>query len=489
MTGRNRRADNARPRGRVVALAATLACALVAPVATNTTRADASGPAVRSATASAPATAPSRKHHTPRRPTRASLARTAPLQLTYHGGSARAGYGGPIGVTTGKPRVYLVFWGAQWGAASLDANGNVTFANDPFDAAPTLQQLFRGIGTGGETWSGLHTIYCDGVGVGATTCPATAQHVGYPTGGALAGVWYDGASALPASINDHALAAEAVAASTHFGNLTPATNRNAQYFIVSPPGTNPGGWTDPAQNFCAWHDDTGDPFLIGGPVSSPNGAVAFTNFPYVAEAGGSCGAGMVNSPGELDGVTMTAGHEYAETITDQFFSNTDGGWSDSNGDENADRCAYLGTGPGAARNITFTTGSFALQGSWSNETKSCQMTRAVVSSPPAARTVVVHWNATESARINQMAPTLGVAPAAVQKTAVYVVSFLLGFAPATTEPTTLPLPGAAVTYADTWSTAELSVLDRVVAKFATSDTGATRISVGIIDFLLALGGR
>jgi hypothetical protein len=352
-----------------------------------------------------------------------------------------------------------------------------------------LQQFFRGLGTGGETWSGVHTQYCDGVVVGATICPATAAHVGYPTGGALAGVWVDGATALPSTITDHAIAAEAVAASSHFGNLTPTTNRNAQYFVVAPTGTNPGGWTDPSQNFCAWHDDSADPFLGGGAVSSPNGAVAFTNLPYVPDAGGGCGAGLVNTPGLLDGVTMTAGHEYAETITDQFFSAVDGGWNDANGDENADRCAYLLAGAGAARNVTFTTGTFALQSSWSNETKSCQMLRAVTTSPAANRAVVVHWNATESARINQMAPTLGVNPAGVQKNAVYIVSFLLGFAPSAPEPTSLPLPGTAVTYTDTWTTSELSVLDRVVDKFATNDAGATRISVSIVDFLLALGGH
>src|SRR5690242_5623461 len=34
-------------------------------------------------------------------------------QLTYHGGNEG------IGVTTGTPKVYLVFWGSQWGSTSL----------------------------------------------------------------------------------------------------------------------------------------------------------------------------------------------------------------------------------------------------------------------------------------------------------------------------------------------------------------------------------
>ena len=73
--------------------------------------------------------------------------------------------------------------------------------------------------------------------------------------------------------------------------------------------------------------------------------------PYVMDQGASCGQGFVNSgPGTLDGYTMVEGHEYAETITDQ---NPAGGWtnhtgSSYNGEENADECAWLSSGQGAA---------------------------------------------------------------------------------------------------------------------------------------------
>src|SRR5213078_2415338 len=46
-------------------------------------------------------------------------------------------YGGAvdgIGVTTGKPKVYLVFWGSQWGTAGRDADGNTTLSGDPLGA-------------------------------------------------------------------------------------------------------------------------------------------------------------------------------------------------------------------------------------------------------------------------------------------------------------------------------------------------------------------
>ena len=43
----------------------------------------------------------------------------------------------------------------------------------------------------------------------------------------------------------------------------------------------------------------------------------------------------------IDGVTIVEGHEYAETITDQ---NPAGGWIDSTGYENGDKCAWVGVG-------------------------------------------------------------------------------------------------------------------------------------------------
>ncbi len=105
------------------------------------------------------------------------------------------------------------------------------------------------------------------------------------------------------------------------------------------------------------------------------------------------------------------------------------------------------------------------------------------------RVVAVSWTATESARLTQMAPSLGTNAAGVQKTSTYIISFLLGFAPATPIPQTLPGQGSAVTYTDTWQPDELSVLDRVKNKFVLNDVDATRFSVGIVDFLLGLGGH
>src|SRR5262249_36491670 len=58
------------------------------------------------------------------------------------------------------------------------------------------------------------------------------------------------------------------------------------------------------------------------------------------------------------------GHEYDETITDQ---NPIGAWVDAEGEENADKCAWVDFGDGASRNLTLTTGTFAVQTTWAND--------------------------------------------------------------------------------------------------------------------------
>ncbi|MDH6580803.1 hypothetical protein P3T29_006497 [Kitasatospora sp. MAP5-34] len=291
--------------------------------------------------------------------------RAVTLPGTATTSAANLAYGGAIdgiGVTTGAPKVYVIYWGAQWGKASTDSHGLVHLAGDKSGMAPDQQSFFKGLGTGGETWSGVMTQYCQGVATGAQTCPSTAAHVGHPTtAGALAGVWED-TSAVPAAASGHQIALEAIKAAKHFANTTAAKNRNAQYVITFPTGTNPDNYQ--SQGFCAWHDYNGDTTLSGGAATSPYGDIAFTNMPYLTDAGASCGQGFVNSPGTLDGVTIVGGHEYAETITDQ---NPAGGWTSSNGSENGDLCAWISSGQGASQNITLGTGKFAVQSTWAND--------------------------------------------------------------------------------------------------------------------------
>jgi len=309
------------------------------------------------------------------------LGASSPLDLSYQGGI------GGVGVTTGPPQVYLVFYGSQWGTQSTTSLGGrsyASFSGDPTALAPDLQAFFAGLGTNNDLWSGVMTQYCQSsatvtVATGATTCPAGAAHVGYPSGGTLAGVWEDTSAPAPAAATQAQLATEAEAAAAHFGNLTSAANRNVQYFIVSPTGTDPDGYiVGGVPQYCAWHSYTGGTY----------GNVAYTNMPYLTDVGYSCGANFVNASGALDGVTMVGGHEYAETITDQF---PIGGWYNTSSGEAGDICAWNLNG-GTSTDLVLATGSFAVQPIWSNDGSACLTSHAIVAgnvvtvTPPANQT-------------------------------------------------------------------------------------------------------
>jgi serine protease len=317
-------------------------------------------------------------------PHAAPAAGTAANDLNYGGGIDG------IGVTTGAEKVYLVFYGSQWGSQSTNANGDVTLSNDPSGLAPYVQEFMKGLGTNNELWSGVMTQYCQGVAAGTQICPAgNTQHVGYPTGGALAGVWVDESTASPSAASGHQLGVEAVNAASHFGNTSAALNRNAQYVIISPTGANPDNYQ--TQGFCAWHDYNGDTTLSGGAVSSSVGDVSFTNLPYIPDAGASCGQNFVNSNGPLDGVSIVEGHEYAETVTDQ---NPAGGYTDSSGAENGDKCAWITPGTsGGSFDLTDGHGTFAVQTTWGNDGNNnngtCQASHAIVSNGGGTNTVTV----------------------------------------------------------------------------------------------------
>jgi serine protease len=217
--------------------------------------------------------------------------------------------GGPLG---SNARVFLDFWGSQW---SSDRNGVQTY----------LGNLFRGLGSGSDNWS--------------TTMRQYSTSVHNPS---LGGTWVDSASSAPSRASQSQLSAEASRAASHFGVSGPSVD----IFVVSPTGTHPDGF--PSTGFCAWH--------------SWNGRVAFTNMPYVLDAGASCGENSVRSA--LDGFSIVGGHEYAEAVTDPEPSS---GWVDpANGEEIGDLCAWVNL-----QGINLGTGTFAMQPLWSNSANGC----------------------------------------------------------------------------------------------------------------------
>ena len=254
--------------------------------------------------------------------------------------------GGPsTGTVSTQPAVYIVFWGSQWSQS------------DPY--ATYLQKFLSGLYTTGDNWTSVADQYCEGVSTGAVTCPTGVAHVGPPSGGLVKGVWWD--SALPATpyttgvLNfptADGMAAEALKAAQHFGNGTASSNVNTQYVIALPSKAIAPG----EGYYCAYHSSIN---------SSTLGDVAYTTLPYLTDIGFACGQNYVNSGsnGTYDGVSIVEGHEYMETITDMRPRT---GWADSSGGENGDKCAWITSGPGAMANITTTTGTFAVQSTWSN---------------------------------------------------------------------------------------------------------------------------
>jgi serine protease len=246
--------------------------------------------------------------------------------LFYHGGT------GGIGVET-APRIYLVLWGSQWNN------------NDPSGEAAILEKFYGGVG--GSSWLNSVTQYCQGVATGTVTCGTSGTHAGNQTG-IFAGVWAD-ASSAPSKPKQSQLAGEAVRAAQHFGNTTAASNATVQYVIATATRNNSSGF---GRQYCAYHSST----------SSTVGNVAYTNLPYITDAGASCGANF-NGLGPDAGITIVGGHEMGETISDQFPST---GWLDSAGAENGDKCAWITSGQGASADISLSTGTFAVQSLWSN---------------------------------------------------------------------------------------------------------------------------
>jgi hypothetical protein len=307
------------PTKRLLSLGAGVALAL----------ASVSGVAASNGTAGAAASGSDAAHVSYMRPHGATPFASSTSNLYYHGGT------GGIGVET-APKVYLVFWGSQW-------------SSDPSREAAILTNFLSAVG--GSSWNNSVTQYCQGITSGTLDCTANgAQFAGNGTG-MLAGAWSDNATSAPRRPNQSALAGEATRAAAHFGNINSASNASVQYVIATSHRNNSSGF---GSSYCAWHSWT----------SSSAGNIAYTNLPYITDAGASCGANF-NGLGATAGITIVEGHELAETETDQYPSS---GWLDSGGAENGDKCAWNSATASVALNAKT---SYPVQPLWSNASSSC----------------------------------------------------------------------------------------------------------------------
>jgi len=230
--------------------------------------------------------------------------------------------GGPIQKV---PKVYLIFWG--WSSAN-------DTTRDPSGMASYLISYVQSLG--GSNLSNVETQYT-GTGQGNITNPANEY----------GGSWFDASSQPPSTYAESDIQNEANKAVSHFGY-----SADANYVIVTPHNVTTSGFMT---QFCAFHNA----------MSGSSGPIAYTDLPYIPDAGTGCGQGSLNSPGTNDGTSIVGGHEIQETVTDPGAGN---GWLDSSGAEIGDKCAWTND-----QNVTMGNGQvFPNQPEWGNDIAGCE---------------------------------------------------------------------------------------------------------------------
>ncbi len=259
--------------------------------------------------------------------------------------------GGPVQHT---PHVYLVFWGPKWSTDTSTMN--------------FVKSFFTGLGQSSDYWSTTVEQYSDKTGH-----PAFGKSV-------LAGVYMD-KNTPEKNVSNANLGTEAAWA-VKWLNIT--DTNDADVVIAAQQGTcflapsgdltfagNPGTCAQPSPStgYCAFHD---------WDVNSTNSSLylPWVNLPYQPDAGVGCGQTFLNNPGTNDGFSITGGHEVMETITDPIGTGYVDNADTVSGGEVADKCAWGGQIWGdsdPANNVTFATGTFAMQSLWSNAVTGCVM--------------------------------------------------------------------------------------------------------------------
>jgi uncharacterized protein YjbI with pentapeptide repeats len=260
----------------------------------------------------------------------ASTARTTAADDTCTDPGPVNDHGGPV---ESNPRVYVDFWG---------------WRSDPAGERPYLLSFLSAVG--GSRWLSTVRQYCVGDDL------------------RLAGSW-DSGGVPPRDPTNADIQAEARATVRHLSDKgLPVPNAPDIQIIVALPLNVSLPESDDED--CAYHQR-----LEGRDGTTSAHALVVTVLPYLSggDFGPQCGAFAVNpgSRGALDGVSITEGHELAESITDPEGN----AWHDSGHptEEIADRCATH-----ADYDIEADAHTFAVQQLWSNQADTC----AVVDVPP-----------------------------------------------------------------------------------------------------------
>jgi serine protease len=200
------------------------------------------------------------------------------------------------------PRVYVVFWGSEWGNA--DSHGMPTV--DPLGVAPTLVDFFGRLGGRDDTYSSILTQYCSGAAINATSCGSRSRRIAPLAGSPLRGWWVD-SSTPPAmsnvAVQEGAWAEEINSALNHFH----ATSPDDIVVLALPPGQQ----SAPCRAFHTGGQTAQHGYrpviVLSYPVQGPY----CTGMPPVCDlaAPAQC------LPSAAVTVTSWASHEYAETVT------------------------------------------------------------------------------------------------------------------------------------------------------------------------------
>jgi serine protease len=243
------------------------------------------------------------------------------------------------GAVQHNPVIYVIYWGWKDTAKNKKA--------DPDDMEPTLNKFLANVG--GSNWLSTVTQYYDSTG---DINSPTGQYA-YATKKVACGVTgshcIQDKTVPPLFPSDSQIQQEAAKLVAKFG-----ANANASYVVQTEHGHNTSGF---GTEFCAYHGA----FTSGGAI------IAYTNLPYIPDAGANCGAGFVNNPGTLDGVTIVEGHELAETQTDPGADYS--GWGGPDG-EIGDICAWDST----TSNQAINGATFPVQPLYSDVASACTLT-------------------------------------------------------------------------------------------------------------------
>jgi len=230
-------------------------------------------------------------------------------------------HGGPVQV---HPKFFVSYWG--FNRRGSDPNGEQFY----------LTNFLAGIG--GSRWLSDVTQYYEVV--------SGFRHFVHNGVGEMQGAWVDTTS-IPSFPTDAQIQSAAKRLIAHFG-----FNKDATYFVATSHNHNTLGF---GTQFCAYHN-----FLtVGGRQA------VYVNMPYMSDAGATCGEHAVNPgpSGVLDGVSIIGAVIVGDAQTDPF---PPSGWITDDGRQVGSDCS--GTN---LRDITFSTGTFAIEGLWSNKRDVC----------------------------------------------------------------------------------------------------------------------